>query len=95
MDLEPSAPEATRRKKLLFRAWRRGFRELDLLVGSFAERHLGGFDARQLDLFERLLDAPDQHLYDWIAGRAPVPAALDGDVTRLLMNFRYQERGRA
>lgn len=95
MEPESSAPETMRRKKLLFRAWRRGFRELDLLVGSFAERHLAGFDARQLDLFERLLEVPDQHLYDWLTGRMKVPAALDSDVMRLLMNFRYHERGRA
>ncbi|MBV9585986.1 MAG: succinate dehydrogenase assembly factor 2, partial [Alphaproteobacteria bacterium] len=38
-----------RRKRLLYRAWHRGTREADLILGSFAEAHLAGFDAMQLD----------------------------------------------
>jgi antitoxin CptB len=82
----------TRRKRLLFRAWHRGTRETDLLLGSFAEAHLAGFDAAQLERFERLLELDDPSLFDWIAGRAAPPAAHDSDVLRLLLRFRYTAR---
>ncbi len=45
-----------RRKRLLFRSWHRGTREMDLLLGSFAERNLPGFSADQIELYERLLE---------------------------------------
>ena len=63
------------RNKLKFRAWRRGFREADLILGPFADAHLPQFTASQLDAFEALLDQPDQDIYDWIKG-APAPALL-------------------
>jgi antitoxin CptB len=47
-----------RRRKLLFRAWRRGVREMDLIVGRFADAHIDKFDAAGLDDFERLIEAP-------------------------------------
>jgi antitoxin CptB len=69
-----------RRKKLQFRAWRRGFREIDLILGKFADRNLAGLDASALDAFERLLDAPDREVYAWIVGQAPPPASHDTPV---------------
>ncbi len=48
-----------RRRKLLFRAWRRGVREMDLIVGRFADAHIDKFDATGLDDFERLIEAPN------------------------------------
>ena len=53
-----------RRKRLLFRSWLRGTREADLILGSFAESHLAGFDEPQLDQFEALLEVPDAELFD-------------------------------
>jgi len=78
-----------RRKRLFYRAWHRGTREADLLLGSFAEAYLGAFDAAQLDRFEALLECPDAELFDWITGRAPPPPEHDHDVSRLLLSFRY------
>ncbi len=69
-----------RRKKLQFRAWRRGFREIDLILGKFADRNLAELDAAALDAFERLLDAPDQEVYAWIVGQAPAPPKHDTPV---------------
>jgi len=43
-----------RLKKLKFRAWRRGFREADLILGPFADQYVAGFDSDLLDEFERL-----------------------------------------
>jgi antitoxin CptB len=79
----------TRRRKLQFRASRRGLRELDLLLQQFTTAHLAGFDARQLDQFEAVLDIPDQHVFDWIMGRGEPPQDQRSEVLDLLLSFRY------
>ncbi len=79
---------ALRRKRLLYRSRRRGMREADHLLGGFAERYLDGFTDEQLDRYEQLLENTDPDLLDWITGRAPLPDALDNDVTALLMDFK-------
>jgi len=78
-----------RLKKLRYRAWHRGFREADLIIGPFADRHVDAFSDAQLDAFERLLEAPDQDLYDWIVGRRPTPETYESDVMELLKGFRF------
>lgn len=85
----PELDTTIRRKRLLFRSWHRGTREADLILGSFAEAHLAGFDAAGLDAFEALLEVSDADLFDWIIGRAPPPPEHDSEVTRLLLAFRY------
>ena len=50
--------DENRRKMLKFRAWRRGFREMDLLMGSFADATLESLGSEGLDEFERLLEVP-------------------------------------
>jgi antitoxin CptB len=90
----PSTEHSTdiRRKRLLFRAWHRGTREADLILGSFAERYLAGFDDAALDDFAALLEVPDAELFDWISGRAAPPPERDDEVTRLLLAFRFDPR---
>jgi antitoxin CptB len=83
-----------RRKRLRFRAWHRGTKEMDLLIGSFADAKLSGFGSDQLDRFEALLDVPEPVVYDWILGRSAPPADFDNDVIRLLLAFEYQAPGR-
>jgi antitoxin CptB len=82
-------PESARRKKLLFRAWHRGTREADLLLGPFADRYLAGFDRGQLDRFEALLECRDDEIYDWIAGLAEPDPAARTDVVEMLLNNRF------
>jgi antitoxin CptB len=79
-----------RLKKLKFRAWRRGFREADLILGPFADRHVQNFSPVELDTFERLLEVPDQDLYAWIVGRAPTPPEFDGDIMNRIKQFRFE-----
>jgi antitoxin CptB len=76
-----------RRKRLRFRSWHRGTRELDILLGRFADRTLGRLSGAQLDRFEALLHNSDPDLFEWIAGQGPVPEAHDHDVLRLLRSF--------
>jgi antitoxin CptB len=77
-----------RRKKLTFRAWRRGFREIDLILGGFADRKLVELDEAGLEAFERLLEAPDQDVYEWITGQAPTPADYDTPTLALIRAFQ-------
>jgi len=79
----------TRRRKLKFRADRRGFRELDLYMQQFTDKHLAGFDSGQLDQFEAVLDIPDQYVFDWIMGRGEPPQEVRSEVLDLLLSFRY------
>jgi len=79
----------TRRRKLKFRADRRGFRELDLYMQQFTDAHLAGFDSDQLVQFEAVLDIPDQYVFDWIMGRDTPSEAQRSEVLDLLLSFRY------
>jgi antitoxin CptB len=73
-----------RRRRLKFRSWHRGTREMDLLLGRFADRFADGFTAGQVALYEALLEENDPDLYAWATGAEPLPSALDHDVMRLL-----------
>jgi antitoxin CptB len=79
-----------RRKKLRFRAWRRGFREIDLILGGFADRRLAELDETGLDAFERLLDAPDQEVYEWVTEQAPAPSDHDSPVLASIRALRFE-----
>ena len=76
-----------RRKRLKIRAWRRGFQEMDLIMGRFADAHAASMGEAELLAFEGLLQEADQDVYDWILGRAPPPAAHD---TPLLKRLRTE-----
>ncbi|HTQ13416.1 MAG TPA: succinate dehydrogenase assembly factor 2 [Rhizomicrobium sp.] len=71
-----------RRKRLLFRAQRRGFKEVDLIFGTFAVAELASLSEAELDQFEALLEAPDQPVYDWLSGAAAPDPAFDTPVFR-------------
>lgn len=79
-DLRQGGSSENRRKRLLFRAQRRGFKEVDLIFGAYAEAHLGALGEIGLDHFEALLTAPDQDVYAWLRGAEPVPPAYDNEV---------------
>ncbi len=76
-----------RRRKLLFRAWRRGVREMDLIVGRFADAHIEALDNTALDDFERLIEVPNADLYAWVVGDRGIPAGYDTAVLRQLITF--------
>lgn len=82
-DHDDSATEILRRK-LKYRSWHRGTREMDLLMGRFADKHLGDFTPAQLEEYEELLKENDPDLYNWITGREKVPAEKSSSVMQLL-----------
>ena len=82
--------DEARLKKLKFRAWRRGFREADLILGPFADKHVPGMSLADLDTFEVLLEVPDHDLYAWIVGSAATPTAYDTEIMNRIKQFRFE-----
>lgn len=75
------------RKKLLFRAWHRGTRELDIMIGRFAEAAVPGFGATELAQFEELMKENDPDFYDWIIGKTAPPENVNNAVLEKLIAF--------
>ena len=75
------------RKRLHFRAWHRGTKESDLLLGRFADQNLATMSVEDLADFEQILDRIDPELLDWLTGREPVPANLRSPVLDRLLAF--------
>jgi antitoxin CptB len=82
----------TRRRKLLFRAWHRGMREMDLIMGRFADRMIEELGESELGAFEQLMELPDRELLALITGEAHVPPSLDTELFRRLRDFHGQGR---
>jgi len=84
-DLDP------RRRRVLFRAWHRGIREMDLIMGRFAEANLKEMADADLDDFELLIEAPDHDLFSWICGSETVPANYDTAIFRAVKSFHTHD----
>jgi antitoxin CptB len=78
---------ATRHRRILFRSWHRGTREVDLVLGRFAEAEVANLCESELDDYERLLEAADLDIFAWITGEAMPPAAYDTPVLHKIRNF--------
>ncbi|MBN8980764.1 MAG: succinate dehydrogenase assembly factor 2 [Rhizobiales bacterium] len=63
-----------RRKRLLFRCWHRGTREMDMILGGFADAHIADLSDSEVADLERLIELPDPDLYAALSGGAPLPA---------------------
>jgi antitoxin CptB len=79
-----------RRRRLLFRSWHRGIREMDLIMGRFADAHLAALSEGELDAYERLIEVPDPDLYAWISGEAPAPAEYETPLLQRLRAFHWR-----
>jgi antitoxin CptB len=76
-----------RRRRLLYRLWHRGTREMDLILGRFADAAVGEMSAAEIAELERLADVPDPELYGWLTGACPVPSNYDAAMFRRLRDF--------
>lgn len=72
-----------RERRLRMRAWRRGIREMDLILGPYADAHLAAMTAAEIDAFEGLLDEADLDILPWVLGQRTAPPAHAGMVVRL------------
>jgi antitoxin CptB len=81
----------TRLKRLKFRAWHRGTREADMLVGGFFDRHAASWTDDQLAWFESLMNEQDVDIIGWAMGSIAVPEAWDGPMMQVLKKLDYIE----
>ena len=82
-----------RRRKLLFRSWHRGMREMDLIMGRFADAKVAALSDGEVADFERLIEVPDPDLLAWITGEAAVPPDFDSALFRSLRHFHLSGEG--
>jgi antitoxin CptB len=76
-----------RRRKLLFRSWHRGMREMDLIMGGFADSTVADLAETELADFEQLIEVPDRAILAWVTGEEAVPAEHDTPLFRRLRDF--------
>jgi antitoxin CptB len=84
-----SAGLEARRRRLLYRCWHRGTREMDLIMGRFADATIDTLSEADVDLLEQLSDAPDPDLYAWISGACEVPPEYDHELMHRLRTFHH------
>ena len=82
-----------RRRRLLFRCWHRGMREMDLIMGRFADAAVEQLTSDELAEFEHLMEVPDRELLAWITGEADVPPEYDTGLFRRLRDFNRRGEG--
>ena len=78
-----------RLKRLRFRAWHRGTREADLLIGGFFDAHSTSWDAEEMAWFEALLEEQDVDIMAWAIGTQPVPERFAGPMMERLQRTDY------
>ena len=65
-----------RLKRMAMRSWRRGTKEMDLILGPYGDANLAGMDEDKLKIYDLLLEENDQDLLPWVLGQFPAPAHL-------------------
>lgn len=78
-----------RLRRLRFRAWHRGTREADLMIGGFADRYAGGWTEAEMIWFETLLEEQEVDVMAWAIGSAPVPPQFDGPLMKAMQKLDY------
>lgn len=81
-------PLDVRRKRVLFRAWHRGMKEMDLIFGRFADREIATLPEDELQAFEDVMEQPDDEVYGWVVGRVPTPPLFDTPVFRRIRDSK-------
>lgn len=84
-DLDP------RRRRILFRSWHRGIREMDLIMGRFADDQIGLLSEEELADYEHLIEVPDRDLFAWLTGADETPSNYDTAVFRKLKSFHSHQ----
>lgn len=82
-----------RRKRLLFRCWHRGTREMDLILGGFADAHIAGLSDAEMTDLEGLMELPDPDLYAAFSGAQPLVSPYqDGIFIRIKQHLDASPR---
>jgi antitoxin CptB len=85
---------ATRIARLKFRAWHRGTREADYMMGCFFDRFHGDWDEPALAWFEALVEEDDVHILDWVLGVQPAPDRFAGPLMERMKRLDYVDTRR-
>jgi antitoxin CptB len=76
-----------RQRRILFRSWHRGMREMDLVLGRFVDAEIARLSESELDDYERLLEAQDRDVFSWLTSEAEIPSLYDTPVLRKIRAF--------
>lgn len=79
----------TRLKRLRFRAWHRGTKEADLLVGGYFDTNAAGWNDAEIDWFEALMEEQDVDIMAWAIGSAAVPDRWQGTMMEGMKRLNY------
>ena len=82
-------PVAVRKRRLRYRSWKRGTKEMDLLMGSFADAYIEDMTAEELDQFEALLRESDPDLFSWYMKNSEPPADHGNPMLPRFLSFTY------
>jgi antitoxin CptB len=91
-DLPAHEDIEVRKRRMLFRAWHRGMREMDLILGRFADDNISRLSEHEIGLLEALMEMPDPDIYGWITGAIPVPAEFDTPLLKKICDFHRSGR---
>lgn len=80
-----------RRKRLRYRAWHRGTREMDLVLGPYADAHVEALGENELDRLETLMDEEDTDLLKWVMGQEQPRADIDRPLLDAIIAFRIAQ----
>jgi len=78
-----------RRRRLTFRAWHRGIKELDLIFGNFVEANVAGFSEEDCAWFERIFEEQDHEILAWITKGENVPETFQGEMMDRLQKLDF------
>ena len=78
-------------KRIAYRAWHRGTREADMMIGGFFDHHGSNLDEAALALFEKLLEEQDVDIMAWAMGTQPVPTEYQGEMMEIMRRLDYVE----
>jgi antitoxin CptB len=78
-----------RLKRLSFRAWHRGTKEADLLVGGFFDAYAAGWGEAEIAWFEAMIDEEDVEIMAWAIGTAPPPERYEGALMQAMRRLDY------
>ncbi|MDB5594738.1 MAG: flavinator of succinate dehydrogenase family protein [Hyphomicrobiales bacterium] len=76
-----------RRRRVLFRSWHRGMREMDIIYGKFADSEIAKLSEAELDDYEVLMELPDRDVLMFVTGEADTPESFDTPVFRRMKAF--------
>jgi antitoxin CptB len=83
----PDLSRDARQRRMLFRSWHRGTREMDLVLGRFADAEIGNLCESELDDYERLLEAQDRDVFSWLTFETEAPTSYDTPILRKIRAF--------